>query len=98
MDQQLFHFAFSFFLKEILSLRDPVTAQWVKDLELPQLWCRLQLHSDLVPGPGFPYAMDAAKKKKKKRKEKEILSLKYVCDRTYVFRRLYIRMLIAMPG
>ena len=27
-------------------------AQWVKDPALPQLWCRLQLGSDLIPGLG----------------------------------------------
>ena len=40
-------------------------AQWVKDLALPQLWYRLQLHMGSLPGQELPHAMGVTKKKKK---------------------------------
>ena len=39
-------------------------AQWVKDLALPQLWYRLQLHMGSLPGQELPHAMGVTKKKK----------------------------------
>ena len=40
--------------------------QWVKDLTLPQLWCRLQLQCRFSPWPGnFHMPQVWAKKKKK---------------------------------
>ena len=45
--------------------------QWVKDLALPQFWCRLQLHREFDPWPrNFQMLLLRLKKKKKKRKEK----------------------------
>ena len=40
-----------------------IPAWWVKDLALPQLWCRSQLQFSWDPWPGdFPYALGAAEK------------------------------------
>jgi len=44
----------------------PSPAQWVKDLALLQLQCRLQLGLDLIPGPGTPHAMGQTKRKQNK--------------------------------
>ena len=42
-----------------------MVAQWVKDLLLPQLWCRLQLRLRFDPSAwDCPYAISVAKKKK----------------------------------
>ena len=46
-------------------------AQRVKDPLLPQLWCRLQLRSDLTPGPRTSmYSLKKEKKKKRKKNER----------------------------
>ena len=42
----------------------PGPAQWFKDPVLTQLWLRLQLCSDLIPGPGTPHVPEWPKKKK----------------------------------
>ena len=48
----------------------PTVGQWVKDLELLQLWCRSQLQAGFNPWPReLPYASGAAEKEKKKKKK-----------------------------
>ena len=37
--------------------------QWVKDLALPQPWCKSQLHQIQPLAPELPYVMGKAKKK-----------------------------------
>ena len=44
----------------------PGTAQWVKDLVLPQLQLSLWFGSDLTPGLGAPYASGWQTNKQKK--------------------------------
>ena len=46
----------------------PSPAQWVKDPALLQLKLHSQLNSDLIPGPGAPYAAGRSKKKVEYRK------------------------------
>jgi len=47
----------------------PSPAQWAKDLELLQLWCRLQLWLGFSPWPGnFPMPWLRRKKRKKEKK------------------------------
>ena len=48
----------------------PGLAQWVRDLELPELWGSLELALDLIPGPGTPNAKGQPEKKKRKKKKK----------------------------
>ena len=46
----------------------PTVAQWVKDLMLPQLWCRSQLWLRFNPlSREFPYAAGVAKKERKRK-------------------------------
>ena len=46
---------------------NPQLAGGLKDLVLPQLWCRLQLQLASDPGPGNSMCCGAAKKEKRKR-------------------------------
>ena len=43
----------------------PSPAQWVGDPALLQLWLRLQMKLDLIPGQGTPHAVGWPKKKNK---------------------------------
>ena len=45
----------------------PSLARWVEDLAMPG--CGLTCGSDLIPGPGIPYASGQPKKKEKKKKK-----------------------------
>ena len=47
----------------------PGPVQWIKDLALLQLWCRLQLCSDSTPSPGISICRGSGKKKKKKKNQ-----------------------------
>ena len=47
----------------------PGPVQWIKDLALLQLWCRLQLWSDSTPSPGISICRGSGKKKKKKKRQ-----------------------------
>ena len=50
----------------------PSPAQWVEDPTLLQLWCRLKLWLDLIPGPGTPCALGWPKKENKKITKRKI--------------------------
>ena len=63
--------------------------QWVEDLALLQLWCRLQLHLGFDPWPGNFHVLWVRPKKKKKKKELTAYVFFYKC---YGFRS-YIQVL-----
>ena len=48
----------------------------LKDPALPQLQCRSNCGSDLIPGLGTPYLQDGQKKKRKKKKIQSNISVK----------------------
>ena len=49
----------------------PSVAHWVKDMALPQLWCRLQLRLRFDPWPRkLPYTLGATDKEEKLKRRK----------------------------